>query len=215
MPFVLRSIMLILAIWAVQSAAHAETALPPLSATLIDSLSERDDWQCVPFARELSGIAIYGDAYLWWDQAEGHYARGDRPRVGAVMALRPYGAMQLGHVATVSRIVDARTILLTHANWSEIDGRRGRIERDAMARDVSDAGDWSEVRIWYAPIGDLGATRYPVYGFIYPEAPGKAPRQWAEAPARPARAMLAARAEPAPVEQQDDPIGDLIARLAD
>ena len=27
--------------------------------------------QCVPYARQVSGIQIYGDAWTWWDQAEG------------------------------------------------------------------------------------------------------------------------------------------------
>ena len=26
-------------------------------------------WQCVPFAREMSGIEIYGDAWTWWNAA--------------------------------------------------------------------------------------------------------------------------------------------------
>ena len=30
--------------------------------------------QCVPYARQVSGIRIYGDAHTWWDQAEGRYA---------------------------------------------------------------------------------------------------------------------------------------------
>ena len=29
--------------------------------------------QCVPYAREHSGIKLFGDAYTWWDQAEGKY----------------------------------------------------------------------------------------------------------------------------------------------
>ncbi len=123
--------------------------------------------QCVPYAREVSGISIYGDAHTWWDQAAGRYARGREPRVGAVMALRPHRNMQLGHVAAVSRVVDERTILLRHANWSPIDGRRGQIEDDVMAVDVSPGNDWSEVRIWYAPIDGLGTTHWPVEGFIY------------------------------------------------
>ena len=28
--------------------------------------------QCVPYARQVSGIRIFGDAHTWWDQAEGH-----------------------------------------------------------------------------------------------------------------------------------------------
>jgi hypothetical protein len=46
------------------------------------------------------------------------------------MAFRPHGKMTLGHVAVVSRVVDTRTVLLRHANWSPIDGRRGQVERD-------------------------------------------------------------------------------------
>ena len=127
--------------------------------------------QCVPFAREASGIQLYGDALTWWNQAEGHYARGREPKVGAVMSFRPHGAMTLGHVAMVSRIIDDRTVLLRHANWSPIDGRRGNVELDVRAVDVSADNDWSEVRVWYAPIGDLGTTRWPVNGFIYKHKP--------------------------------------------
>lgn len=162
--------------------------------------------QCVPYVRDVTGIRIYGDAHLWWSKAEGAYARGNRPAVGAVMAFRPYGSMQLGHVAAVSRILDSRRVLLDHANWSTIDGRRGQIERGVLAMDVSPGNDWSEVRVWYAPIGDLGTTRYPIYGFIYPQATP----QWAavtpQVQPQPERAVLTAPA-------QDDPIGALLERL--
>lgn len=123
--------------------------------------------QCVPFARKASGIQLYGDARTWWDQAAGRYERGFSPKVGAVMSFRPYGAMRLGHVAMVSRIVDSRTVLLRHANWSPINGVRGQAETDVRAVDVSDANDWSAVRVWYAPIQNLGSTHWPVDGFIY------------------------------------------------
>lgn len=123
--------------------------------------------ECVPYARRVSGIALYGDALTWWDQAQGRYARGRVPRVGAVMSFAPHGRMELGHVAAVSRVVDARTVLLRHANWSPIAGRRGWIEDDVRAVDVSPDNDWSAVRVWYAPLGDLGTTSWPVNGFIY------------------------------------------------
>lgn len=132
--------------------------------------------QCVPYARAVSGIQIYGDALTWWGQAEGRYARGKRPKVGAVMSFRPHGRMELGHVAAVSGIIDSRTVLLRHANWSEIDGRRGQIENDVRAVDVSPGNDWSQVRVWYAPIGDVGTTAWPVNGFIYPDKPGRSER---------------------------------------
>mgnify|MGYP003411808984 CR=1 FL=1 len=151
--------------------------------------------QCVPYARQLSGIQIRGDAHTWWDQAEGRYAKGRIPRVGAVMAFRPHGNMRLGHVAAVSRIVDSRTVLLRHANWSLINGRRGQIEDNVRAIDVSPDNDWSEVRVWYDPIQGLGTTHWPVKGFIYNRKPAS---------------------EPTPLSQLarggDDPIGDIIAR---
>jgi surface antigen len=123
--------------------------------------------QCVPYARQVSGIQIYGDAWTWWRQAEGKYNRGTKPRVGAVMAFEPYRNMQLGHVAAVSRIVDSRTVLLRHSNWSPINGRRGQIEDNVRAVDVSPENDWSMVRVWYAPIQGIGTTAWPVRGFIY------------------------------------------------
>lgn len=146
----------------------------PASQTAEDERSEVAPLpyiQCVPYARQVSGIRLYGDAHTWWGQAAGRYARGTRPRIGAVMAFRPHGAMQLGHVAAVSRIIDARTVLLRHANWSLIDGRRGQLEDNVRAVDVSPANDWSEVRVWYAPLGGLGTTHWPVEGFIYNRKP--------------------------------------------
>ncbi len=123
--------------------------------------------QCVPFAREASGIEIFGNARTWWGQAAGRYDRGTTPQIGAVMAFRPTRAMPIGHVATVSQIVSAREVLVSHANWSLIRGRRGQIERNVRVVDVSDAGDWSKVRVWYAPLQDLGGSTYPLFGFIY------------------------------------------------
>lgn len=125
--------------------------------------------QCVPYARQVSGIQIFGDAWTWWDQAEGLYVRGNRPKRGAVMSFQPFGNMRLGHVAAVSKVIDSRTVLLRHANWSPIDGRRGQIEDDVRAVDVSPDNDWSAVRVWFAPLGKLGTTHWPLNGFIYPE----------------------------------------------
>src|SRR3546814_10528313 len=82
------------------------------------------------------------------------------PREGAVLAFASHGKMRLGHVAMVSKIVSDREVLLTHANWS----RPGRVETDVRAVDVSPAGDWSEVKVWYGPIGDLGTSVYPKIG---------------------------------------------------
>lgn len=156
--------------------------------------------QCVPYARQVTGIQIRGDAWTWWTQAEGRYARGTRPRVGAVMAFSPYGRMELGHVAAVSRIVDSRTVLLRHANWSPINGRRGQIEDNVRAIDVSPNNDWSQVRVWFAPIQNLGSTAWPVRGFIYPKrldratgVASKAGGRVSDSPTDPIGAIIAAR----------------------
>ena len=129
--------------------------------------------QCVPYARQLTGIQIYGDAHTWWGQAAGRYARGRMPKVGAVMNFRPSGNSSLGHVAAVSRIIDSRTVLISHANWSPINGRRGQIENNVRAVDVSPNNDWSAVRVWYGPSQALGSNHWPLYGFIYPYKPGE------------------------------------------
>ncbi len=128
--------------------------------------------QCVPYARQQSGVNIFGDAHTWWAQAKGRYARGKKPKVGAVMAFAPHRNMRLGHVAAVSKVIDSRTVLLDHANWSPINGRRGQIEKDVKAVDVSPNNDWSMVKVWYHPIHALGKTPWPVRGFIYPKKPG-------------------------------------------
>lgn len=122
--------------------------------------------QCVPFARAQSGIAIFGNAWTWWSQAEGVYARGSTPQVGAVLAMAQSSATPIGHVAVVKKIVDARHILLDHANWSS----PGMIERGVLAEDVSPQGDWSAVKVWYGPIRALGSRVNPVSGFIYPHS---------------------------------------------
>ncbi|WP_067111897.1 CHAP domain-containing protein [Sphingopyxis granuli] len=126
-----------------------------------------DYLQCVPFARAESGVEIRGNAKTWWSQAAGSYDRGHEPRKGAVMAFAGTRGMPSGHVAVVKKVVSDREILIDHANWSPINGRRGQIERNVRVVDVSDAGDWSMVRVWYAPIGDLGLRANPVQGFIY------------------------------------------------
>ena len=128
-------------------------------------------WQCAPYAREVSGIQIRGNADTWWGQASGRYERGDKPRVGSVLAFEATRRMRVGHVAMVSRVVSTREVLLTHANWS----RPGGVERDVRALDVSAAGDWSEVRVWFGPIGGLGTSSHPARGFIHAGPPNEPP----------------------------------------
>ena len=142
-------------IWAAALLLSGLMAAPAFGAAML---------QCVPYARIVSGVEIRGDALTWWDQAEGHYKRDHEPKKGAVLAFRPHGPMTLGHVAVVSRILDDRRVLIRHANWSA----PGAIEEDVLAIDVSDDGDWSQVRVWHSPTGQMGARTNPTYGFIYP-----------------------------------------------
>lgn len=146
-------------------AALALSAAAPAGAnSLLDYVG-----QCVPFARAASGVQIYGDAWTWWDQAEGRYERGRAPRIGAVIVFARTSRLKLGHVAVVSRIVDERVVMLTHANWSRLNGQRGHAEQDVTLHDVSPGNDWSEVKVWYRDSNGLGSGVYPVKGFIYGE----------------------------------------------
>lgn len=117
--------------------------------------------QCVPYAREISHIALTGNAFLWWAEASGRYARGDMPAEGAVLNFRAIGRMPLGHVAVVTAVEDSRTILVTQANWV-----RGSITNDVTVQDVSPANDWTQVKVELGDSSTWGAP-YPTYGFIY------------------------------------------------
>ena len=134
------------------------------------SANAEDYLQCVPFARTMSGIQLFGDAWTWWEKAAGKYAQGFTPKAGAVLVFKPNGVMSKGHVAVVSHVLTDRVIQVSHANWSIIEGTRGQIENDVTVVDVSPAGDWSQVKVWYDPSRELGATVYPTYGFIYQDA---------------------------------------------
>ena len=127
--------------------------------------------QCVVFARQFTGMQIFGDAWTWWEKATGKYDEGHAPKPGAVLVFRPQGKMRLGHVAVVSQIITDRYIQVTHANWSPVNGHRGRVETNVNVMDVSENGDWSKVKVWYGPLNDLGTTVYTTYGFIYQSDP--------------------------------------------
>jgi len=118
--------------------------------------------QCVPFARRESGVEIYGNANTWWRQAAGRYETTAAPSEGAVMVLRGYATATRGHVAVVKETVSPRLIIVDHANW--LNG--GEITRDVPIMDVSEAGDWSEVRVWNVPGRHWGGRTYRVQGFI-------------------------------------------------
>lgn len=120
---------------------------------------------CVPYARQVTGMQIAGNAWQWWDNAAGTYARGNRPETGAVLNFRANGRMHLGHVAVVSRVVNEREVIIDQANWPT-GGGYGGISHDVAVVDVSEANDWSAVRVELGRGGTFGSV-YPTYGFIY------------------------------------------------
>jgi len=120
---------------------------------------------CVPFARRDSGIDLVGDAWRWWDLAAGIYARGRVPELGSVLAFKSNPHMRLGHVAVVSRIINRREIEIDQANWWSA-GMRGSVSRDVPVVDVSEANDWTAVRVGLG-VGDKYGAVYPTHGFIY------------------------------------------------
>jgi surface antigen len=141
------------------------------TALLIASTTPAAAQQCAPFARAFSGIQLFGNASTWWNQADGRYARGNTPKEGAVLSFQATSHMRAGHVAVVSQVVSDRVLKITHANWSVINGSRGQVERDVEVVDVSPNNDWSQVKVWYAPIGKIGIRAYPTNGFIYKDSP--------------------------------------------
>ena len=119
--------------------------------------------ECAPYARQRTGVQLYGDAASWWDQADGQYAKGSDPVPGGVLVFRRSGRLPYGHVAVVRDQLSAREITVDQANWVH-----HRVTTGEPVVDVSDANDWSEVRVWWDPAGTMGATTYPAYGFIAP-----------------------------------------------
>lgn len=151
---------------------YAPVAMPPLSAPEIQPattvspriITPARRLQCVPYAREQSGIAIRGDAWTWWQQAAGRYQRSTRPTVGSVMVFSKTRRNRFGHLAVVTEVVNDREVIARHANWLN----NGKIHLDTPIRDVSRNNDWSTVRVWYTPGSVFGTTDYPIYGFIVP-----------------------------------------------
>ena len=119
--------------------------------------------ECAPYARQVTGVQLYGDAASWWDQADGRYAKSSDPVPGGVLVFRRSGRLPYGHVAVVRNQLSAREITVDQANWVH-----HRVTTGEPVVDVSDANDWSQVRVWWDPAGNLGVTTYPAYGFIVP-----------------------------------------------
>ena len=130
-------------------------------------------WQCAPYARLITPILLRGNAWTWWKKADGQYARGNAPEIGAVMVFKRTKSMPLGHVAVVRRVINEREVWIEHANW----GRHGTRSAGAVSVgdrmvDLSANNDWTDVRIIHN--GNLSGRANPTYGFIY--APKVDPR---------------------------------------
>ena len=122
---------------------------------------------CAIYARERSGIDIHADAVDWWSKAGGRYAREHRPLAGSVIVLTGYAGPKHGHVAVVTKVVSSREIRVDHTNWLN----DGNLYLNSPVIDVSPDNDWSAVKVWNNAAGHMGASTYPVQGFIGPNGP--------------------------------------------
>lgn len=131
----------------------------------LNAVAQAKGISCVPYAREVSGIQVTGNAWQWWENAVGQYARGKQPEPGSVLSFRSNHRMPLGHVAVVARIVNPREILVDQANWPS-NALRGPVSHDVAVVDVSEANNWSAVRVQLGHRPEFGSV-YPTNGFIY------------------------------------------------
>ncbi|HXC56995.1 MAG TPA: CHAP domain-containing protein [Rhizomicrobium sp.] len=169
---------------------------PDDNADTAPSTVEGTALQCVPYARDHSGINIHGDAYTWWDKAAGVYYRGATPILASVMVLNGYAGKHRAHVAVVRRLVSPREIRIDHANWLD----DGAVYVNDPVIDVSADNDWSQVKVWNIRSGSWGTKVYRVQGFIGPGPAGSSP-------------LVASNAVPdrAAAPDREDPIARQIA----
>ena len=134
---------------------------------------------CALYARAETGVALFGSAGGWWDQADGRYQRGRTPEAGAILVFKRTSRIPSGHVAVVTKVVSANEIIVDQANWY-----RGRVNRGMSVIDTSPGHDWTSVAVVDLGSGKPGRD-YPTYGFIYPGTgpiyPGTGPREIVEA----------------------------------
>jgi hypothetical protein len=127
---------------------------------------------CALYARAETGVALFGSAGGWWDEAEGRYQRGRTPEAGAILVFKRTSRIPSGHVAVVTKVVSADEILVDQANWY-----RGMVNHGMSVIDTSSSHDWTSVAVVDLDSGKPGRD-YPTYGFIYP---GTGPREIVEA----------------------------------
>jgi hypothetical protein len=119
---------------------------------------------CALYARAETGVALYGAAGGWWDEAAGLYERGHVPAVGAILVFKRTRHIPSGHVAVVAGVVSAHEILVDQANWY-----RGTVTRSMSVIDTSADHDWTTVAVIDLPSGKYGRDN-PTYGFVYPRS---------------------------------------------
>jgi len=122
---------------------------------------------CVEYARLRSGLAVFGDAKLWWTRAKNLYAEFAEPAVDTVMVFSGSKRIRKGHVAVVTKIVSPREVIVDHANWQN----HGEIDHNTPVLDVSAKNNWSAVRVWDINSRQWGARVYKLSGFIAGHAP--------------------------------------------
>ena len=143
--------------------ALPSVALPQLPGPSIETPLKR--LFCVEYARARSGLAVFGDAKLWWARAKNLYARATTPMENAVMVFSGSKRLKKGHVAVVTDIVSKREIRVDQANWQN----HGEIDHATPVLDVSARNDWSKVRVWDMRSNGFGAHVYAISGFIAKE----------------------------------------------
>jgi len=122
---------------------------------------------CVPYARMVTGVEVSGNGGTWWHNAAGLYQRGHRPEPGSILVFRASGGMRSGHVAVVERQISPREITVHHANWEGPGIRKGTVTRNIAVVDVSEANDWTAVRVQVGYNAGTFGRVYPTYGFIF------------------------------------------------
>jgi hypothetical protein len=110
------------------------------------------------------------------------------------------GGMSRGHVGVVSRVVNARTIQIDHANWGGPGIRRGTVMRGVTVVDVSDRNDWTAVRVQVGHAAESFGRTYATHGFIYNRSGG-------------GRVLMAGNAATAEVAEAPSPHAALHLRL--
>jgi surface antigen len=118
---------------------------------------------CALYARAETGVALFGAAGGWWDEAAGVYQRGHVPEVGSILVFRRTGLIPSGHVAIVSKVIGPGQILVDQSNWYH-----GSVTRDTPVIDTSPDHDWTSVTVMNLGSGEFGRDS-PTYGFVYPE----------------------------------------------